>query len=145
MKVEGTYSFNTGKQHLWDTLLAPDVLASCIPGCQKFRPIGDDRYQVSLRVGLGVISGTYKATVAVVEKDEPNSYTMTVQGKGSGTTIRGEGVMTLTETATGSQVHFVGDSRVTGIIARVGQRLMGGASITMIDQFFGCIKAKAEA
>ena len=145
MKVEGTYSFNASRRELWDTLLDPSVLASCIPGCQEFKPVGDDRYEVSLRVGLGAISGTYKATVAVVDKDEPNTYTMRVEGRGSGTTIRGEGVMTLIETESGSEVRLEGDARVTGIIARVGQRLMGGATKVMIDQFFGCIKSKADA
>jgi hypothetical protein len=145
MKVSGTYSFKVGRQKLWDTLLDTDVLAACIPGCQAFKPIGDDRYEVSLKVGLGAISGSYKAVVEVADKDEPNSYTMRVQGKGSGTTIKGEGAITLVETESGSQARFEGDARVTGIIARVGQRLMGGASKTMVDQFFGCIKAKAEA
>lgn len=144
MKVNGTYSFNVGQRKLWDTLLDPDVLASCIPGCQAFEPVGDDRYEVSLRIGLGAISGSYKAKVAVVDKDEPNKYTMRVDGKGSGTTIKGEGAITLIENEGGSEARFEGDARVTGIIARVGQRLMGGASKAMIDQFFDCIKAKAE-
>lgn len=145
MKVEGTYRFETGRQHLWDTLLDPDVLASCIPGCQEFKPIGDDRYQVSLKVDLGAISRTYKATIEVADKDEPSTYTMHVEGKGAGTTIKGEGVITLIETENGSSVRFDGDAQVTGIIARVGQRLMGGASKPMINQFFTCIKKTAEA
>ncbi len=145
MKIEGTYRFASTRSHLWSVILDPDVLASCIPGCQEFKPVGDDRYEVSLKVGLGAISGSYKATVAVVDIDEPNSYTMRVQGKGPGTTIKGEGALILTEIENGTEVQFNGDARVTGIIARVGQRLMGGASKTMIDQFFACIKAKAEA
>jgi carbon monoxide dehydrogenase subunit G len=144
MKIEGTYSFNANRRELWDTLLDTGVLASCIPGCQEFKPVGDDKYELSLRVGLGAITGTYKAAVAVVDKDEPNTYTMLVEGKGSGTTISGRGVMTLTETESGSVVRIEGDARVTGIIARVGQRLMGGASKVMIDQFFACVKTRAD-
>ena len=144
MKIEGKYSFEVSRQKLWDTLLDPDVLASCIPGCQEFRPTSDDRYTVSLKVGVGAVSGTYRAAVAVEDKVEPESYTMLVEGKGSGTTIRGKGTMTLHETENGSEVSFVGDAQVTGIIARVGQRLMGSASKSLVGQFFSCIREKAE-
>lgn len=144
MKIEGKYSFNASREKLWDTLLDPDVLASCIPGCREFSPVAEDRYSVSLKVGVGAVSGTYRAAVAVEDKIEPETYTMLVEGKGSGTTIRGRGTMTLRETETGSEVSFVGDAQVTGIIARVGQRLMGSASKSLVGQFFDCIRAKAE-
>ena len=144
MKIEGKYSFNASREKLWETLLDPDVLASCIPGCREFTPVAEDRYSVSLKVGVGAVSGTYRAAVAVEDKVEPETYTMLVEGKGSGTTIRGRGTMTLRETETGSEVSFVGDAQVTGIIARVGQRLMGSASKSLVGQFFDCIRAKAE-
>ena len=144
MKIEGKYSFNASREKLWDTLLDPDVLASCIPGCREFTPVAEDRYSVSLKVGVGAVSGTYRAAVAVEDKIEPETYMMLVEGKGSGTTIRGRGTMTLRETETGSEVSFVGDAQVTGIIARVGQRLMGSASKSLVGQFFDCIRAKAE-
>lgn len=144
MKIEGKYSFNVSREKLWDTLLDPDVLASCIPGCREFRPISEDRFKVSLKVGVGAVSGTYSATVAVEDKVEPETYTMLVEGKGSGTTLRGRGTMVLHETENGSEVSFAGDAQVTGIIARVGQRLMGNVSKSLVGQFFDCIKAKAE-
>ena len=144
MKIEGKYSFSVSRRKLWDTLLDPDVLASCIPGCREFRPTSEDRYAVSLKVGVGAVSGTYRATVAVIDKVEPETYTMLVEGKGSGTTITGRGTMTLHETERGSEVRLVADARVTGIIARVGQRLMGSASKSLAGQFFDCIRARAE-
>ena len=144
MKIEGRYSFSVSRQKLWDTLLDPDVLASCIPGCQEFSPTSEDRYKVSLKVGVGAVSGTYRATVAVLDKEEPETYTMLVEGKGSGTTLAGRGTMTLHETENGSEVSLVADARVTGIVARVGQRLMGSASKSLVGQFFSCIRAKAE-
>ena len=145
MKIEGRYSFAVSRQKLWDTLLDPDVLASCIPGCREFSPVSEDRFKVSLKVGVGAVSGTYNAAVALEDKMEPETYTMLVEGKGSGTTLRGKGIMTLHETENGSEVSFLGDAQVTGIIARVGQRLMGNVSKSLVSQFFDCIRERAEA
>ncbi len=144
MKIEGSYSFKVGREKLWDTLLDPDALAACIPGCQEFRVISDDRYSVSLKVGVGAVSGTYRAEVTVLDKVEPETYTMMVEGKGKGSTLRGRGTMTLSETEDGSEIGLVANAQVTGIVARVGQRLMGSASKSLIGQFFDCIRAKAE-
>ena len=41
-------------------------------------------------------------------------------------------------------MSVVGDAQVTGVIARVGQRLMGNASRVLMNQFFNCLKSKIE-
>ena len=37
-----------------------------------------------------------------------------------------------------------GEARVSGIVARVGQRILGGASKMLMNQFFGCLTDKVE-
>ena len=37
----------------------PDMIASCIPGCDRFEPDGEDRYRVRLIVALAAVTGTY--------------------------------------------------------------------------------------
>ena len=46
----------------------PAVLSSCIPGCERFEPDGEDRYTVTLTVGLAAITGTYNGTVDLADK-----------------------------------------------------------------------------
>ena len=145
MKVVGKYSFQVGRDVVWTRLLEPDVLAGCIPGCQQFEEVGDDLYDVVLKVGIGAISGTYTGRVSVTERDQPASFKMLVEGKGRGGNIRGEGLLSLAEHKGQTELIVDGDAQVTGLIARVGQRLLGSASKMMMDQFFGCMKAKVES
>ena len=35
MKVEGTFTIKAGKDRVWELMQDPDVLAACIPGCEK--------------------------------------------------------------------------------------------------------------
>jgi hypothetical protein len=69
---------------------------------------------------------------------------MIVEGKGSGGSIRGDSLLSLQERDGATQISVDGDARVTGIIARVGQRLIGSASKLMMDQFFQCMRLKLD-
>lgn len=145
MKVEGTYSFKATRERVWETLLDPAVLTSCIPGCEKFEQVADDAYDVVLRIGIAAITGTYSGKVTVLDKNYPESYRMVVEGSGSGGTVRGEGRLTLQARSGETDITVEGDAQVTGVIARVGQRLMGSVSRMLMNQFFACIKEKVEA
>jgi carbon monoxide dehydrogenase subunit G len=145
LKVEGSYSFEAPRQEVWDALMSPDVLAGCIPGCQRLDAAGEDSYEMVLKVGVAAITGTYKGTVSIVDKVGQESYRMIVEGKGVAGGVRGEGMVRLTEDGAGTAVTFEGEARVTGIIARVGQRLMGNTSKLLINQFFNCLKSRTES
>ena len=122
----------------------PAALAACIPGCREFKALGDDQYEVVLRAGIGAIGGTYRGKVTLTEIDEGRSYRMIVEGKGSGGAIRGDSLLSLHEQDGATEVSIDGDARVSGIIARVGQRLIGSASKLMMDQFFECLRLKVQ-
>jgi carbon monoxide dehydrogenase subunit G len=51
--------------------------------------------------------------------------------------VRGEAAISLVEVPGGTRVDYNADVQVGGLIAGVGQRLLGGVSKMMADQFFG--------
>ena len=145
MKVEGSYMFNTDRETLWTAMLSPEVFSGCIPGCQQFQPTSDDSYDVELKVGVASITGTYAGRVTVVERNHPEHYRMLIEGTGSGGSIKGSAQFAFTENDRTTEIRVVGDAQVTGMVARVGQRLMGSASRMLMNQFFACLKDKIEA
>ena len=44
----------------------------------------------------------------------------------------------------GTRIELSGNAQVSGVVARVGQRLLGGASRMLMNQFFGCLKSRVE-
>ena len=62
---------------------------------------------------------------------------MAVEGSGGPGFVRGEAAITLVEVPGGTRVDYNADVQVGGLIASVGQRLLGGVSKMMADQFFG--------
>ena len=69
---------------------------------------------------------------------------MIVEGSGRGGTVKGAGNLKFSESDGLANVQISGDVQVTGVIARVGQRLLGSASRMMMNQFFDCLKSKIE-
>ena len=143
MKLNGTYRFDIPRERLWDALLDPAVVSECVPGIRTFTTLAPDRYEVEVAVRVGIVSGSYKATLEVVEKTAPASYRIIVQGAGARTNLRGEGVVVLAEEDGATTLTFDGDAQVTGVLARAGQRLMSSIAKAQIDRFFQCLSSKA--
>lgn len=144
MKIEGTYELKSGIDAVWDMLNDPDVLASCIPGCKSLEPDGKNAYRAELSVGIGMIRGTYSGRVQIANQKPPKSYRLKLEGEGPGGFIKGDASVTLSETDKGStSVTVDGEGEVGGMLARVGQRLIGQASKSLMKQFFDCLSKQA--
>ena len=142
MKMSGTYKFDAPRERVWDALLDPAVVSECIPGVQKFTTVSPDNYEIEVGVRVGMFSGSFSGTMAISEKDAPASYKMVVQGAGPMTNVTGEALISLTSEGEATTLSFDGDVRVTGALARAGQRFMSSAAKSQFDRFFGCLRAK---
>ena len=142
MELKATYSFAIAPAQLWDSLMDPDVIASCLPGCQKFEPIGEDEYRVLMHAAVAAIGGSFGGTVRIADKQPPQSYRLIVDGSGSPGFAKGESLITLRETPSGADVDVNATITVGGLVAQVGQRLLGVTGKMMMDRFFNCLKSK---
>ncbi len=144
MRVQGSYTFDADIETVWSSLLSSEVLASCIPGCDEIRSTGENSYEIDLTVRVASVRGEYKGEVRLEDIDELKSYRMVVSGNGRGGSVQGTGDLSFSEADGKTVVDVVGDTQVTGVVARVGQRLLGGASRMMMNQFFDCLRTKIE-
>jgi carbon monoxide dehydrogenase subunit G len=142
MDISGSYTFNAPPDRVWRLLMDPAVLSSCIPGCEKFEPDGEDRYNVKLTVGLAAITGTYDGTVVLTEKIPNTSYRLVVEGEGRPGFVKGSSAVVLRADGATTAVDVTASVQTGGAIARVGQRLIGGVAKMMLDRFFACLQSK---
>ena len=144
MKVQGSYVIDADAETVWNALQSPEVLSSCIPGSETFQRTGPDAYDVVLRLRVAAISGSYTGKITIEDKVHLESYRMTVEGKGAAGSLRSEVSFKFSEEGDGTRIELSGDAQVSGVVARVGQRLMGAASRMLMNQFFDCLKANLE-
>ena len=142
MDIAGSYTFSAPPDRVWTLLMDPSVISSCIPGCDKFEPDGQDKYRVTLTVALAAITGSYTGTVSIVDKVDQVSYRLVAEGQGRPGFVKGASAIALRADGANTIVDVKGDVQTGGPIARVGQRLIGSVSKMMLDRFFGCLQGK---
>jgi hypothetical protein len=121
---------------VWEAFLDPERLRRAIPGCERLEAVGPDEYRAVMKVGVAAVKGTFEGKVRLTDKKPPESYRMAVEGSGGPGFVRGETTVTLSEIPGGTRVAYSADVQVGGLIAGVGQRMLGGVSRMMAEQFF---------
>jgi uncharacterized protein len=144
MHLSATYVFNAPAEAVWALLMDTDRVAACLPGCKGLRPIGEDRYEAELAVVVAAISGNFKGTISLQDKNPPRSYRLIVEGAGRPGFVNGNTQITLVPDGARTTVQIEADAEVGGTIARVGQRLLEGVARMTMDRFYNCLSKHAE-
>ena len=145
MKVEGTYTLAAAREKVWAVLNDPGVLARVTPGVKTLDPQGGDTYKATIELGVGPVKGTYDGKVSITDKTPPERMTLRVEGGGRPGTIRATGELRLEEQDGKTVVSYTGDAQITGLIASVGHRLIGGVARQMAGEFFKGVEKELQS
>jgi carbon monoxide dehydrogenase subunit G len=142
MEITDTHNFAATPEEVWAVLMDPDAIKACLRGCRELRPVGDNRYQADITIGVGAVSGMFSAEVTLSDQSPPNSYRISVDAIGKPGFARGSANVLLKRVASGTEVEVNASAEVGGLIARVGQRLIEGVARMTIAGFFSCLAAR---
>lgn len=142
MKITGSATLVASPQQVWDAFHDPQVLARCLPGCESLQELGPDRYAMTVTAGVAAIKGTYDGTVALVDPQHPERFTLKASGAGGPGTVEADVLVRLTPAPNdGTELQYDADAVVGGMIAGVGQRMLAGVTRKMAGQFFEAVDA----
>ena len=136
MKIEGSYTFNAPRQRVWQVLLDPKIMAQCMPGCESMNEVAPDRYETVMKVGVASVKGTYKGKVAIKDKQAPSHYVLSGEGSGGPGFMQGDVAIDLEEQNGKTILKYSAEPKIGGLIAGLGQRMVGGVAKMMVEQFF---------
>lgn len=144
MEIKYEHTFQAPRETVWDYLQSEEVLAKTLPGCKKFDKVEEGVYYSELGLNVGPIKGVFTGKVNLTELNEPESYRLGLQGKGKPGELNADALIELNETEEGTLLVCTADSQVTGIMASVGQRVMGGVAKMILGQFFKGVASEIE-
>lgn len=144
MKLEGKYTFKAARQKVWDVLLDQKVLASCLPGCERLEEVAPDQFEARVKIGVASVKGTYEGKVRILEKHPISSYRMAVEGSGAVGFVKGEATISLEDKGDTTDILYSGEAQIGGLVASIGQRMLGGVAKLMVNQFFKAMEKKVQ-
>ncbi|MGZ5271716.1 MAG: CoxG family protein, partial [Ramlibacter sp.] len=137
MDMQGSRVLNATRQQAWDALNDPEVLKTCIPGCDKVEASGDNQYAIGMAVKVGPVSARFGGRIQLQDVQPPSSYMLRFEGQGGAAGFgKGTAKVRLEPHPPGCELHYTVNAQVGGRIAQVGQRLIDGVARSMAEDFF---------
>jgi carbon monoxide dehydrogenase subunit G len=127
MLIEGKFTLDAPIQQVWDFLLDPETLVTCIPGAEKMEAIDDRTYESVVKQKVGPISVTFRFTTNLVEMDPPRYLKATGTGEEvhKAGTFSQRTAVNLTEISENSvEVSYSSNVSLVGRLSTFGDRIM---------------------
>ncbi len=145
MDMIGQRTLKATQQQAWDALNDPDILKACIPGCEKFEPLGDNAFAVTSGIKIGPVSAKFNGKVQLTDIVVPISYKLNFDAQGGVAGFgKGKSSVELKPLDSGCELNYTVHSTVGGKIAQMGQRLIDGVAKNMAEDFFKRFETELE-
>ncbi len=140
MELNGDYKFKAPIAKVWGILMSQDALKGALPGCEKFEEVESNTYDITMKVGVAAIKGTYNGRIAIADQEEPKHYKLVVGGQGGSGFLNGEGIFDLSEQLEGAEIQtlvtYKGTATVGGTLAGIGARMLSPVAKKLAGDFF---------
>ncbi len=146
MEINGSHHLPCDPQRAWEALNEPDLLKSCLKGCERLEKTADDRFEGTVRAKVGPVSARFNGALIQTDVDAPHRCTMLFEGQGGVAGFaKGSADVMLQEADGGTRLSYVADAKIGGKLAQMGARLVEGTARSMAEDFFGKFSAALAA
>jgi len=137
MTMTGEVTLPADRSRVWAMLNDPEVLKSCIPGCQSLEKTSDTSFAAVAKIKIGPVGATFKGNVQLSNIAPSEGYTISGEGEGGiAGFAKGGAKVALTDAEGGTVLKYDVEANVGGKMAQLGSRLIDGVAKKMADQFF---------
>jgi carbon monoxide dehydrogenase subunit G len=145
MLLEGKFTLKAPIKEVWDFLLEPGTLASCIPGAEKMEAVDDKTWEGTVKQKVGPISVKLNFTQRFAEVDPPKHLKAVGRGSAAGGagTFSQETIVDLNEPGQGeTEVSYTSNVSMVGRLATFGERIMRAKVKSVGEEFTNNLQKK---
>jgi uncharacterized protein len=137
MTMTGEVQLPASREAVWAKLNDPEVLKTCVPGCEQLDVLPNNEFQAVATVKVGPVKARWKGKVRLSDFDPPNSYRISGEGEGGVAGFaKGGALVSLAEKDGGTLLSYNVEAQIGGKLAQLGQRLINSAAKKTADDFF---------
>ncbi len=148
MIIEGKISIKASIQMLWDTLMDPETLRSCIPGAEKIERLDEKTYDCEVKQKVGPIAVRFKFKNILSKLDPPNHVEMEGEGEDIGKAGRftQKTSVDLKENEGGDvEISYRCNANIVGKLAMFGDRILKAKAKKLEAEFTQSLRERLEA
>jgi uncharacterized protein len=137
MLLNGTHTLNASPNIIWEKLMDTEILAKIVPGISKLVKLADNEFEAISEIKLGPVSGKFSGGLTLTEIHEPSTFTLNVTQNSKIGNADAEIKINLFDLGNSqTELSFDGDAKLSGLLARTGQRVLSGVANSLTKQFF---------
>ena len=122
-------------------------VASCLPGAELTKDLGDDKYEGKVAIRMGPVRLQFAGTADITERDEA-AKRLVVHAAGADEKGRGQAAMvvgaTLSPKGRGTKVAVTQDLQLSGAAAQYGRGMVADVSAILIRDFSTTMQDRIE-
>ena len=148
MQIDGKFVVKGKIQEVWDLVLEPGTLASCIPGAEKIESTDNKTYNCLVKQSVGPITVRLQFVVKLTEITPPTYVKAVGRGEALGKlgTFGIELVVHLAEQpGTTCEIEYKADVSMVGKLATFGERIMRAKVKSVGEQFTQNLERKIKS
>ena len=136
MKLSGTHKFKAPSAQVFNAILDPNVLKSCIPGCESVEYLDANRIKANITTQLPGLRGPYGIVINIANRQAPSHIELQVQRKGTGGSINAISQINLNDEADGALLSYDANADLEGPIAIANNPIGKGITEKSLNAFF---------
>jgi len=145
MIIEGTFLLEGSLDTLFEFLLKPETIMSCLPGAESVRLLDDTRYECVVRQKVGPISVRLKFINRLTRVEKP--IRIEIEGDGEDMTKLGHfkqrSAVDLKEVSPDRvEIKYKTDVSIVGKLAMFGDRVMKAKAKQVEEEFTTALKER---
>jgi len=143
LDIGGEQEIKVNQDRLWQALNDPEMLSKCVPGCKEMIETTQDAYKVTLELKVAAVGGSFEGEIALSDKQAPEVCRISVSGEGTLGHGTGDAMFQIIPDGPNRcKLKYEGKGEIGGLVAGVGQRVLGGVSKHLIKRFFKALDSE---
>ena len=147
MKIEQTFEVSASPDATWALIRDPEIMVSCIPGCEEIERVSDDSYKAMVSVSVGPIKARFNLVVEITDEQPPTLVRTETRGEeGSrASVVKALSEVSLAGTESGgTAITYGSEVVISGRLGRYGAGMMKKIATKLAGKFEESFRARAE-
>ena len=145
MTIEGAFTLKAPIEKLFDFVLRPETIMTCLPGAESVRLLNETTYECVVKQKVGPISAKLKFINRLTKVERPTH--VEVEGEGEDITKLGhfkqKTQVDLKEVSPGEvEVKYKSDVTIVGKLAMFGDRIMRAKAREVEQEFTDALQKR---